>query len=327
MTDHRDTLTAIDGILRTLKIGVVHEGIPSEHFRFLLLWHPAEASACTRATEAFPSWTWAAYEFDQHCSWSSLNSTKPYADLSHTNTKSYTTRVLDLAAEKDDSRFGLITNRGYQKIGSSTYDHAQLQALKSKTQLLSRCMQDFATLLRFECEVYDFRLGHPAKPGTGYADQDFVYHKLEDKLGFCLGEAVISPILVAQQPKRMISCLRVCRGEGIKAADIAFTYVPIKNYYYPGVGPNDIGEYSSLSHKDGETGQPQRNYLSSTYPVVHVMLVEWLHDDQEPGLLASKKFCRRLAVGRVMLEGWEKASADGRPFFDTISRLKEVFIV
>ena len=68
LTDPKDTLSAISGILETLEgaIGQFTLGLPDEHFLESLLWQPSIGSHVQRNKVAeWPTWTWASWKISQ----------------------------------------------------------------------------------------------------------------------------------------------------------------------------------------------------------------------------------------------------------------------
>ena len=78
LSDPADTLFAIEGVFQTLVpvLGQFIQGLPERHFLESLLWYGEPESTSNQGKQNFPSWTWAAWTFQDGCATFDLMDTR-----------------------------------------------------------------------------------------------------------------------------------------------------------------------------------------------------------------------------------------------------------
>lgn len=278
LTKPDDAVNAVIGVLQTLKnTGPFYHGMPHQFLDASLLWHVPDGHEIARKplkVAPFPSWTWAAWETPNGCSW----------------------LLRDLRSTANNKKIcpkWILSETGFENTwwdGNTDVGKPSLPLLSNESLAILRKIE---YLLYMRASIRSFSVGRKIKMDLesnsrhsleGKIAADYTYHFyqiLNDSMQ-CVGEIWMSNIMRMRYENCKGDFVCLSAGRSLVGAKLAPGFIPTIQ----------VAE----SDGNGGTTYKTQNQPKSEWIIVNVMLVEWT---------AGGQIAKRLAIGKVIASAFK----------------------
>jgi hypothetical protein len=276
LSDPRDTLFAIEGVLRTFGCPLF-SGLPQNYFHKALLWRYHEMPHLETMAPNIPSWSWASSSSPKF--WDKIDIIGTTSGLSRAKLASL---VMDKRLKSEIYKYLWPVDRMlYYSDG-----HTQKVMVGSSIHPLRVPIPnewvnaDICPLLRstpgllMDAVIVRLRIGEAInKAHGGFA----THYNIVDRLHRCCGEIWTTHNIAKGGREEEQDLLTLSWGESLRYAKISSEYIP------------------KVRRSDGDSGTTIEEQSRSEWIVANVLLISY------SGLIA-----RRVGIGKVVLTGWIK---------------------
>ena len=303
-----DNLRAIREILSSLDLRPYHAGLPRSVLSLALLWQPSLGPARVRPETPLPTWSWAAWELDDGCSWNldGLEMTRDgindqtcenmICDPRYSKISEELRTVWDV--EDAGAAICVVSQNEATSIFRSNRSnkcHSPNQApARSKLTASRPPSDDNHAALLLHTHVVKLHLERSYQPlppnGPRQPESGFHYHHITDTAGDCVGIVLVSDDTFDPTKSHDFVTLTFARGDAL----ISWYHGVIPDKYRPGSLPMR----TQWDRLDSEGLERQRQVMQrEDWPAVNVMLIS---RPEERGV----RIARRVALGTVMFTAW-----------------------
>lgn len=263
LSDHRDVIFAIIGVLETLgATGQILQGLPESHFLDALVWFPEVGTIIRRVQSENPSWTWAGWKFiqsrasynlmdvralrtvlpllrevdtgdvyertlsnlDTCVEWFEQSAGHPVSEATYYSRS--TAQALPIRTVMDNVHINPTVQSRIENVLNSLHEDISYADIPETVKPPPKWLNIEATYLLLKTIVVRFRIGRVIESKLCEDLDGVALFELLDNQGRRVGEVWMTYRIAKSVGRREVDFLSVTRGLGLKAANIDEYLIP-----------------------------------------------------------------------------------------------------